>query len=75
MRSPCQTSQLPAVPTRPQVEVRKYGEGESSSSGGADASAGAMVRACVAKLPPGYARVEVDALQDDQIWGLDAWDT
>ena len=43
--------------------------------GGGGGGRGAVVRACVARLPPGYARVEVESLQDDQIWGLDGFDT
>lgn len=50
-----------------QVAVYKYlpGEGECVES---------VVRACIAGVPPGYSRIEVDVL-DDPIWGADGWDT
>ena len=75
-RMPCLTP-LPfhldhPAPPLLKVEVRKVAAGDSSTG---DGGTGAMVRACIAKLPPGYARVEIHAMQDDQIWGLDAWDT
>ncbi|KAI8468236.1 MAG: hypothetical protein J3K34DRAFT_523129 [Monoraphidium minutum] len=54
-----------------EVEVKKVAAGESAAGAGA----GAVVRACVARLPPGYARVEIEMLQDDAIWGLDGFDT
>lgn len=63
-------------PRPAQVEVRKLKAGEGGGgSGGAPAVVPAVVRACVARLPPGYARVEVDYMADDQIWGLDGFDT
>jgi ferredoxin len=60
-----------------EVDVFKIsGDGSGSGGSGSGSSgAGAVVRACVARLPPGYARVEVDALPDDTIWGLDGFDT
>jgi hypothetical protein len=61
------------------VEVRKFADGQDGGSSGSGSSSGggggAVVRSCIARLPPGYARVEIDALQDDQIWGLDGFDT
>lgn len=59
------------IPTTPQVEVRKF----QSSADAATRPPAAVVRACITKLPPGYGRVEVESLQDDQIWGLDGFDT
>jgi len=50
-----------------QVAVYKY-------AAGAEAGAEAVVRACIARVPPGYARLEVDVL-DDPLWGADGWDT
>ncbi len=41
---------------------------------GAEAGAEAVVRACIARVPPGYTRLEVDML-DDPLWGADGWDT
>ena len=38
------------------------------------ASAPAVARACVAGVPPGYARLEIDDL-GDAIWGVDGYDT
>lgn len=61
----------PAI-TRAQVEVFKF-TGDAATDAGA-ASSPAVVRACVTKLPPGYARVEVAAMSD-AIWGLDGFDT
>ncbi|KIY93881.1 ferredoxin [Monoraphidium neglectum] len=62
-----------------EVEVRKFADGQDGGSSGSGSSSGggggAVVRSCIARLPPGYARVEIDALQDDQIWGLDGFDT
>jgi hypothetical protein len=58
--------------TTPQVEVRKYSAGAAA---GAPPPPGAVVRACVARLPPSYERVEIEGLPDDQLWGLDGFDT
>lgn len=53
-----------------QVEVRTVQAGGVSSS----SEAPAVVRACIAKVPPGYERMEVSQLSDS-IWGSDRWDT
>ncbi len=50
-----------------QVAVYKY-------AAGAEAGAEAVVRACIARVPPGYTRLVVDVL-DDPLWGADGWDT
>ncbi|GBF91515.1 hypothetical protein Rsub_04255 [Raphidocelis subcapitata] len=55
-----------------EVEVRKFAAGAAA---GAPRPPAAVVRACVARLPPGYERVEIEALPDDQLWGLDGFDT
>ena len=41
---------------------------------GQELGAEAVVRSCIARVPPGYARIEVDLL-DDPMWGSDGWDT
>ncbi|KAL4854814.1 hypothetical protein ACK3TF_004511 [Chlorella vulgaris] len=51
-----------------EVEVHKY------SSGSAQPSVG-VVRACIAGVPPGYSRLEVRDVPDDDIWGVDGFDT
>ena len=33
-----------------------------------------VIRSCIAKLPPGYERIDV-SLMDDGIWGVDGFDT
>lgn len=33
-----------------------------------------VVRTCIAAVPPGYGRLEIDSLEDD-IWGADGYDT
>ena len=43
-------------------------------SAGQGAGAEAVVRSCIARVPPGYARIEVDVL-DDPMRGSDGWDT
>ncbi|KAK9821986.1 hypothetical protein WJX81_003036 [Elliptochloris bilobata] len=50
-----------------EVAVYKYRAGQ-------DASAEAVVRSCIARVPPGYTRIKVD-LMDDPLWGSDGWDT
>lgn len=55
-----------------EVEVYKYtGDAALDDSAG---SAPAVVRACITKVPPGYSRIEVAAMED-AIWGLDGFDT
>lgn len=51
-----------------QVEVRKVKQG-----GGSDA-APAVIRSCIARVPPGYERIEISQMSDS-IWGSDGWDT
>ena len=46
----------------------KYG------GGGGEPSVG-IVRACIAGVPPGYARLEVRDVPADDIWGVDGFDT
>jgi hypothetical protein len=38
------------------------------------ASAPMVARSCVAGIPPGYARIEIDDIVD-AIWGVDGYDT
>lgn len=53
--------------TPPQVEFDKVSaEGKSSGS--------TVIRACIAKLPPGYAQLKISQMTD-QIWGVDGFDT
>ena len=47
----------------------------AAAAGGSSGGSGVVVRACVARLPPGYERIEIELLQDDHIWGLDGFDT
>jgi len=49
-----------------EVEVTKYGDGDSDPSP-------VVVRACVAGVPPGYKMIEVDDVSDP-IWGVDGMD-
>ena len=63
------------------MEVWKYsssGSGSTSSgsgSGGSTRPSVGIVRACIAGVPPGYARLEVREVPDDNIWGVDGFDT
>ncbi len=68
----------PTNATKPtQVEVKKIQHAAAGAAPGSQATPGpgAVVRACIARLPPGYERIEIESLQDDQIWGLDGFDT
>lgn len=61
-----------------EVELRRYegAEGEGDSGGDeAPPPAAVVVRACVAVVPAGASRVEIDLLDDGGAWGLDGWDT
>lgn len=51
-----------------EVEVWKYSSGSSTPSTG-------VVRACIAGVPPGYERLEVREVPEDDIWGVDGYDT
>ncbi|KAL4424714.1 hypothetical protein ABPG77_000057 [Micractinium sp. CCAP 211/92] len=51
-----------------EVEVWKYSSGSSTASTG-------VVRACIAGVPPGYERLEVREVPEDDIWGVDGYDT
>lgn len=51
-----------------EVEVWRY-------SGGGGVPSTGVARACVARVPPGYARIEVHEMPDDAIWGVDGYDT
>jgi hypothetical protein len=64
-----------------EVELRRFGDGGGGGAkaggddgGGGDEATVVVVRACVAVVPAGASRVEVD-LMDDGVWGLDGWDT
>ncbi|KAK9814771.1 hypothetical protein WJX72_011233 [[Myrmecia] bisecta] len=50
-----------------EVEVYKYDEHNANPSP-------ALVRACIAAIPRGYTRLEIDEVSDP-IWGGDGWDT
>jgi len=50
-----------------EVELTKCSEGGGRSP--------VIVRACIAKLPPGYPRVEISQVPLDEIWGQDGFDT
>jgi hypothetical protein len=49
-----------------QVEVRKFKDGRADEA--------AVIRSCIAKVPPSYDRIEVSQLSDS-IWGSDGWNT
>jgi hypothetical protein len=57
-----------------EVEVTKREAGGAAGGDGDGGAAAIVVRACVAALPPGYARVEVREIVD-AIWGVDGFDT
>eukprot|EP00983_Pelagomonas_calceolata_P025776 807323-Pelagomonas_calceolata.AAC.6 len=61
-----------------EVEVEKFSTvpGPDGSSGGKDlkGSGRSVIRSCIAKIPPGYARVDITQMTD-QIWGVDGFDT
>lgn len=79
--APPAPSACPPPPSWPlaQVEVTKHTSADPGPSGGGQPGEArpspSIVRSCIARLPPGYARLEVDALQDDAIWGVDGFDT
>eukprot|EP00884_Botryococcus_braunii_P023172 jgi/Botrbrau1/9539/Bobra.0089s0001.1 len=50
-----------------EVEVTKVtADGQKSQA--------SVVRACVAGIPPGFTRLDIDEIEDP-IWGTDGWDT
>lgn len=55
-------------PPHPQVEVWKYSAGASSGSN-------SVARACIAGIPPGYERLEIREVPEDDFWGVDGYDT
>ena len=62
------------------MEFWKYSSSGSSSGGGSSSGAPpqpsvGIVRACIAGVPPGYARLEVREVPADDIWGVDGFDT
>ncbi|KXZ46476.1 hypothetical protein GPECTOR_43g912 [Gonium pectorale] len=63
-----------------EVELFKYSreegqEGEGREGGWRETGSPAVLRACVAKVPRGWGRVEVGMMSIDQVWGQDGWDT
>ncbi|GLC42451.1 hypothetical protein PLESTF_000813800 [Pleodorina starrii] len=52
-----------------EVELFKYGPD------GREAGSPVVMRACVAKVPRGWGRVEVGMMSADSVWGQDGWDT
>lgn len=50
-----------------EMEVKKWNLGGSQA-------ATSVVRTCIAAVPPGYDRLEIDAMED-AIWGADGFDT
>jgi uncharacterized spore protein YtfJ len=62
-----------------EVELRRYaaevaGKGSGGGGGVSSEPTTVVVRTCVAVVPAGAERVEID-LMDDGVWGLDGWDT
>lgn len=71
-----------------QVDLEKFSVKPGAAGGpqgpGSEGAAGAatqlvgggpsVVRACIARLPPGYPRLEVSPVSDD-VWGVDGFDT
>lgn len=62
-----------AFPQVCEVEVEKFSPEEPSGSK-LKGSGRSVIRACIAKIPPGYPRVEITQMTD-QIWGVDGFDT
>lgn len=57
-----------------EVEFRKYQTGAvNGGSSGSTPAAAAVIRACIAKLPPGYDRIEITEMMD--AWNQDGFDT
>ncbi len=54
-----------------EVELHRY----KDAQGGPVDGGPVVVRACIAKVPRGWGRVEVGMMADDQVWGQDGWDT
>jgi hypothetical protein len=52
-----------------EVELFKY------DADGKEAGSPVVMRACVAKVPRGWSRIEVGFLSADAVWGQDGWDT
>jgi hypothetical protein len=48
--------------------------GSSDSDAGLVGSGGQVVRTCIARIPPGYERLELSQLLD-AVWGVDGFDT
>jgi ferredoxin len=58
-----------------EVELRRYAaEGPGGEGEGGDPAV-VVVRACVAVVPAGASRVEIDLMDDGGVWGQDGWDT
>jgi len=56
-----------------EVELRQYDSTDGTMEGGS----GVVVRACVAVVPRGWQRIEIDSEMADDIWGYsqDGFDT
>ena len=59
---------MPCPLPNPQVEVWKYSSADSSGSN-------SVARACIAGIPPGYERLEIREVPEDDFWGVDGYDT
>ncbi|KAG2435467.1 hypothetical protein HYH02_011967 [Chlamydomonas schloesseri] len=57
-----------------EVELFKYAVDEATGEA-REAGSPVVMRACVAKVPRGWGRVEVGMMAVDQVWGQDGWDT
>ncbi|PNW87890.1 hypothetical protein CHLRE_01g006100v5 [Chlamydomonas reinhardtii] len=57
-----------------EVELFKY-QVDAESGEAREAGNPVVMRACVAKVPRGWGRVEVGMMAIDQVWGQDGWDT
>jgi hypothetical protein len=58
-----------------EVEVEKFSHDPANPEGVPLLGSGrSVIRSCIAKVPPGYPRVEITQMTD-QIWGVDGFDT
>jgi hypothetical protein len=58
-----------------QVELSKHVSSESAGDSSQAQASTVIVRSCIARVPRGYPRIDIDAMQDDAIWGVDGFDT
>ncbi len=55
-----------------ELELEKFSE--DGSTGTLKSSGVQVIRSCIARIPPGYVRLELNEMAD-QIWGVDGFDT